>query len=79
MDSDFQQISFPITSNGVYYRFFRLIQTGVNSKQMNGWENVLVASGFDIYGDLKYVSVSDQQTDDDHTSESEDDDYGNLF
>jgi hypothetical protein len=45
------------SSSSEAYRYFRVVQTGPNSFQIpqqgaDGWSNVFVASGFEIYGEL---------------------------
>lgn len=49
--------SWPVNSPSTQgYRFLRVIQTGPNSFTSTGdddaWSNVLVASGFEVYGDI---------------------------
>jgi len=58
LNSDFSWFVFPVDKCPTAYRYFRIVQTGPNAFVSNrpspgaldSWSNVLVASGFDMFG-----------------------------
>jgi len=58
LNSDFAWFVFPVNKCPTAYRYFRIMQTGANAFASNrpspgaldSWSNVLVASGFDLFG-----------------------------
>lgn len=66
--------SFPIDDCQESFRYFRIIQTGPNCfTGGSGWKDVLVASGFEIYGTLHSDETSDKSVGSDWSGFDSDD------
>jgi len=62
ISSEFEEKTFPLINvPNKTYRYFRVIQTGPNKLALNeGWKDVFVAGGFELFGDLiEYVNAED--------------------